>query len=75
MDLVYVAVILLVGMQIFSQFGTTADNLTASSTVARAAAGNVTANTYGGFQTASVTPTVIGAVIVLGIVGALLMRN
>lgn len=73
-DLVYVAVILIIGVGIFSQIDSSIST-TGWSTAALAAKGNTTANTFGGFQTASVAPTVIGAVIVLGVVGLLVARR
>lgn len=76
-DLVYFAIIVIVGIQVFSGFSTVADTVTVSSSTAAYAAskGNVTANTYGGFQTISTGPTIIAAVIILGIVGMLMSRR
>jgi predicted ABC-type sugar transport system permease subunit len=74
-DLVYFAVVVIVGVSIFQSFDSTTQTLTSSSTVARLAAGNVSANTYSGFQTISSGPVIIAAVVILGIVGMLMMRK
>jgi len=75
-DLVYFAIIVIVGIQIFASFDTVATAvIPASSTSAVAAHANVTANSYGGFQTISTGPTIIAAVIILGIVGMLMSRR
>ena len=74
-DLVYFAVLVIVGLSIFSNFDTsTTAILASSSTTARAAAGNVSSNAYGGFQTIASGPTIIAAVVILGIVGLLMRR-
>ena len=74
--MIYFAVMLVVGLVIFNQVDTTNKTLISSTTsAAYAAASNVTSNTAGGFQTLSVSPTVIAAVIVLGIVGMLAVRR
>ena len=74
MTLVSFAVVLALGVTIFYQIdpGVSTSGLSGASLAARQ---NVTANTYGGFQTLSVSPTVIAAVIVLGIVGMLAYRS
>jgi len=72
--LVAVAVLIIVGIQVFSSFDTTATSL-ATSTNAPAAVGNVTSNTYAAFNLVSVAPIIIAAVVILGIVALLYMRT
>ena len=75
-DLVYFAIVVIVGLSIYASFASTATTIMGSSTTAaKAAAGNVSKNTYGGFQTISTGPTIIAAVIILGIVGMLMFRK
>ena len=71
-DLVYFAIVVIVGLVIFAQVET---SITGLSGAALAAKANVTANTYGGFQTISTGPTIIAAVVILGIVGMLMFRG
>lgn len=73
-DLVYFAIIVIIGLTIFTQVDTSisTSGWTAGATAAK---GNVTANTYGGFQTISSAPTIIAAVVILGIVSMLMYRK
>jgi hypothetical protein len=71
-DLVYFAIVVIVGLVIFTQVET---SITGLSGAGLAAKNNVTANTYGGFQTISTGPTIIAAVVILGIVGMLMFRG
>ena len=67
------AVMGIISILIYGQFDSQATaSLGASTTAANMARNNFSANTYAGFQTLSVGPTVLAAVIVLGIVGLLL---
>lgn len=74
-DLVYFAVLVIVGLSVFSQVDTSTTSLVSASTTAVAAKGNLTANTYGGFQTISSGPTIIAAVVILGIVAMLMYKK
>jgi hypothetical protein len=71
-DLVYFAVVVIVGVVIFAQVDASITGLTGAASAAKA---NVTANTYGGFQTISTGPTIIAAVVILGIVGMLMFKG
>lgn len=74
--LVSFAVTLLIGILITTQIGTAATNIVpTSSTTARAALNNVTNNTAGAWQITSISPYILGAVIILGIVGLLISRR
>jgi len=75
-DLVYFAIVVIIGVSIYSSFDSVAtSSLAAATTTARAVGANVSANTYGGFQTISSGPTIIAAVVILGIVGMLMFRK
>ena len=78
-DLVYFAIVVIVGLVIFQNFSATsiipASSTTASALAAKAASGNISANAYSGFQTISSGPTIIAAVVILGIVGLLMARK
>jgi hypothetical protein len=75
-ELVYFSIVVIIGLSIYSGFDTVATTTMASyTTVARAAAGNVSKNTWGGFQTISTGPTIIAAVVILGIVGMLMYKR
>jgi len=71
-DLVYFAIVVIVGIVIFAQVDSSITGLTGAGLAAK---GNVSANTYGGFQTVSTGPTIIAAVVILGIVGMLMSRR
>ena len=71
-DLVYFAIVVIVGLVIYQQVDS---SITGLSGAALAAKNNVSANTYGGFQTISTGPTIIAAVVILGIVGMLMFRG
>ena len=76
MSLVVFAVLVAVGIIVFNSISTSSTTTLASATTAtRMIAGNMTANTYSGFQLVSVGPIIFGAVIILGIVGALYLRR
>ena len=68
MTLVSFAVIMILGVTIFSNIdaGISSQGCTGACLAAR---NNVSANTYGAWQTLSSAPVIIGAVIILGIVG------
>jgi fumarate reductase subunit C len=73
-DLVYFAIIVIIGVSIFS--GIDQSITTTGMTAAGAAAkGNVSANTYAGFQTIASAPVVIAAVVIIGIVSMLMARK
>ena len=76
-DLVYFAIVVIVGISIFSNVDTSLNSgvFASATTAAVAAKGNISANTYGGFQTISSGPTVIAAVVILGIVALLMYRK
>jgi hypothetical protein len=72
-NLLVFAVMGIIAILIYGQFDTTATtSLGATTTAANMARANFSANTYAGYQTLSVGPTVLAAVVVLGIVGLLL---
>jgi len=72
-NLLVFAVMGIVAILIYGQFDTTATtSLGATTTAANMARANFSANTYAAYQTLSVGPTVLAAVVVLGIVGMLL---
>lgn len=71
-DLVYFAIVVIVGIVIFAQVDSSITGLTGAGLAAKS---NVSANTYGGFQTVSTGPTIIAAVVILGIVGMLMSRR
>jgi hypothetical protein len=73
-DLVYFAIVVMVGVAIFAQVDSSVST-TGMTAPAAAAKNNVSLNTYGGFQTISSGPTIIAAVVILGIVGFLMMRH
>lgn len=73
-DLVYFAIVVIIGVAIFSQVDGSISTA-GMSTAGAAAKNNVSLNTYGGFQTISSGPTIIAAVVILGIVGYLMMRR
>ena len=73
-DLVYFAIVVIIGVGIFSQVDSSIST-TGWTTGAVAAKGNISANTYGGFQTISSGPTIIAAVVILGIVALLMYRK
>lgn len=73
-DLVYFAIMLIVCVAVFESFSTSAGNV-ATNTAATAARKNVSLNTEAGFQILSSGPTIIAAVVILGIVGYLMMRK
>lgn len=72
--LVILAITIIVGVIVFSEFDDAAGSigLTAAGT---AAVANVTSNTYSGFNIVSVAPIVAAAVVVLAIVGLLAARR
>lgn len=72
--MIAVAVVIIVGVVVFSAIDTSFN--TASLTASAAASkGNVTANTYAGFNLVSVAPIILAAVVILGIVALLYMRT
>jgi hypothetical protein len=73
-DLVYFAFLVIVSLVVFNSYDTANANLSMT-TVAKAARNNVSLNTYGGFQTISSGPTIIAAVVILGIVAFLMYRH
>lgn len=74
--LVSFAVTLLIGILITTQIGTAATNMVpTSSTTARAALDNVTSHTAGAWQITSVSPYILGSVIIIGIVSLLISRR
>jgi hypothetical protein len=76
LDLVYFGILVIVGVSIFSTFDSSTTNMIpASATSARAAAGNVSYNSYQGFSTISSAPVILAAVVILGIVGMLMSRR
>ena len=68
------AILVMVTINVFSIFDTTASALSAT-TAAAAARDNVTVNTYSAFNLVAVGPIIYGAVIILGIVGLLYSRR
>lgn len=74
MVLVSFAVVLILGVVIFAGIdtGVGTAGLTGAALAAR---NNVSLNTYGAFQITSVGPYVMGAVIILGIVGLMMSRR
>ena len=73
MSLLIFAVVGIVALLIYGQIDTTTtQSLISSSTAARAAQANFSASTYGGYQTISVGPTILAAVVVLGIITTLM---
>lgn len=81
MDMVYFAVLLIVCVSIYATVSTSlTDGLigprtTMNTTAQYAAASNVSSGVFSGFQTLATTPTLIGAVVILGIVGVLMYRQ
>jgi hypothetical protein len=73
-DLVYFAIVVIIGVAIFSGVDTSI-GVSGWSTPAAAAKQNVSANVYSGFQTISSGPVIIAAVVILGIVGMLMFRH
>ena len=71
-NLLVFATLGIVSVLIYGQFDNMATTSLSATTAANAARSNFSANTYAGFQTLSVGPTVLAAVVVLGIVGLLL---
>jgi hypothetical protein len=80
-DLVYFAVVLIVGLVVFSNIDTgISPSIPTNSTpnnglYAKAAQGNATFQTYQGLQTLSSAPVILAAVVILGIVGMLMHRS
>jgi len=73
-QLLVFAVIGIISILIFGQIDATVST-SAIPTAGQAARANFSANTYSGYQTLSVGPTVLAAVVVLGIVGLLLFMG
>lgn len=72
-NLLVFAVLGIVAILIYGSFDNTASTaLGATTTAANMVRANYSAATYGAYQTLSVGPTVLAAVVVLGIVGLLL---
>ena len=80
-DLVYFAIILMVGVSIFYSIESSINpSIPTNSTpnnglYAKAAAGNATTGAYSGLQTLSSAPVILAAVIILGIVGMLMGKR
>lgn len=73
-DLVYMAIVLIVGLGIYAGIDTTYST-SGWGAPALAAKGNTSAGVYGGFLTLANAPQIMAAVIILGIVGFLVMRK
>jgi len=73
-QLLIFAVVGIISVLIYGQIDSTVST-TSIPAAGQAARGNFSANTYAGYQTLSVGPTVIAAVVVLGIVGLLLFMG
>lgn len=72
--LVILAITIIVGVIVFSEFDDAAGSI-GLTTAGTAAVANVTSNTYSGFNIVSVAPIVAAAVVVLAIVGLLAARR
>lgn len=71
--LVVLVITLIIGVVVFSKVNTNlGGDLTGSALDAK---NNVTKNTYDAFNLTSVAPTIIGAVVILGLIGGLLSRR
>lgn len=71
---VVLAIAIIVGVIVFSYFDT-ASSAISLTTGGTAAVGNVTTNTYNGFNIVSIAPIVLAAVVILGIVSLLAARR
>ena len=74
-SLIAFSVMVIVGIVVYSSIDSVFATVTTSSDGAASAIGNVSQNTYGAFNLVSVGPIIFGAVIILGIVGMLYMRQ
>jgi len=74
MGLVVFAVLLMVLIKVFSSVETSI-SLASSTSEAAYAKGNTSTNTWSSIQLSGVAPVIIGAVIILGIIGMLYSRR
>jgi len=76
MSIIVFSILVIVGVIMMNSVSNSTSTLIpSSSTTANMVAGNISANTYSAFQLTSVGPIVLGAVMILGIVGMLYLKR